>query len=62
VLWRAMGRGTRTRWQSRGLSVMLRRASTIMGPMVMLGTKRPSMESMWIQSAPASSTAFTCSG
>lgn len=49
-----------TKWQSRGLSVTGRSASTIRGPMVMLGTKRPSMTSMWIQSAPASSTALTC--
>src|SRR6266851_517540 len=31
------------------------------GPMVMLGTKRPSMTSTWIQSAPAASTARTSS-
>src|SRR5215211_7636293 len=31
------------------------------GPMVMLGTKRPSITSTWIQSAPAASTARTSS-
>src|SRR6516165_1308828 len=31
------------------------------GPSVMLGTKRPSMTSTWIQSAPAASTARTSS-
>lgn len=31
------------------------------GPMVMLGTKRPSMTSTWIQSQPALSIACTCS-
>lgn len=36
-----------TRWTSRGRSVMGRRAATTSGPMVMLGTKRPS----WQQSA-----------
>src|SRR5215475_523562 len=36
-------------------------ASTTSGPMVMLGTKRPSMTSTWIQSAPAASTARTSS-
>ena len=36
-------------------------ASTTTGPMVMLGTKRPSITSTWIQSAPAASTARTSS-
>ncbi len=49
-----------TRWQSRTLSVTGRSASTTRGPMVMLGTKRPSITSTWIQSAPATSTALTC--
>ena len=40
-----------------GASVALRTASTTSGPMVMLGTKRPSITSTWIQSAPAASTA-----
>src|SRR3954454_16646196 len=31
------------------------------GPMVMLGTKRPSITSTWIQSAPAASQARTSS-
>mmetsp|Transcript_22958 Transcript_22958/g.78164 ORF Transcript_22958/g.78164 Transcript_22958/m.78164 type:complete len:247 (+) Transcript_22958:184-924(+) len=43
------------------LSVTGRRASTTSGPMVMLGTKRPSITSMWIHSAPALSTACTSS-
>ena len=43
-----------------GRSVVGRMASTIKGPMVMLGTKRPSITSMWTQSAPATSMAFTC--
>ena len=30
------------------------------GPIVMFGTKRPSITSTWIQSQPANSTAFTC--
>jgi len=44
----------------RTLSVTGRSASTTRGPIVMFGTKRPSMTSMWIHSAPASSTALTC--
>lgn len=50
----------RTRCTSRGFSVTGRSASTTRGPMVMLGTKRPSMTSTWIQSHPASSMALTC--
>mmetsp|Transcript_2339 Transcript_2339/g.5114 ORF Transcript_2339/g.5114 Transcript_2339/m.5114 type:complete len:259 (+) Transcript_2339:173-949(+) len=45
---------------SSGLSVMGRSASTTSGPMVMLGTNRPSMTSTCTQSHPASSIAFTC--
>mmetsp|Transcript_5214 Transcript_5214/g.13762 ORF Transcript_5214/g.13762 Transcript_5214/m.13762 type:complete len:290 (+) Transcript_5214:342-1211(+) len=42
------------RWQSITASgYFLRSASTTSGPMVMLGTKRPSIASMWTQSAPA---------
>mmetsp|Transcript_21810 Transcript_21810/g.35300 ORF Transcript_21810/g.35300 Transcript_21810/m.35300 type:complete len:207 (-) Transcript_21810:17-637(-) len=47
------------RCTSNTLSVTGRSASTTRGPMVMLGTKRPSMVSMWIHSAPALSTAMT---
>jgi hypothetical protein len=49
------------RWASMGSRVTLRTASTTSGPMVMLGTNRPSMTSTWIQSAPAASTARTSS-
>ncbi len=38
-----------------------RSAFTTSGPMVMLGTKCPSMTSTWIQSQPAASTARTSS-
>src|SRR6185436_1743766 len=38
-----------------------RSAFTTSGPMVILGTKCPSMTSTWIQSAPAASTARTSS-
>src|ERR1700751_686045 len=47
------------RCTSTGFFVALRTASTTTGPIVMFGTKRPSMTSTWIQSAPASSTART---
>mmetsp|Transcript_100081 Transcript_100081/g.266009 ORF Transcript_100081/g.266009 Transcript_100081/m.266009 type:complete len:220 (+) Transcript_100081:396-1055(+) len=48
------------RWQSRKASgSFLRNASTTNGPMVMLGTKRPSMTSTWTQSAPAFRTSST---
>mmetsp|Transcript_7007 Transcript_7007/g.20662 ORF Transcript_7007/g.20662 Transcript_7007/m.20662 type:complete len:201 (+) Transcript_7007:606-1208(+) len=50
------------RWQSRTASgCALRRASTTSGPMVMFGTKRPSITSTWTQSAPAFSTSPTSS-
>lgn len=48
-----------TKCTSKGRSVTGRKASTTRGPMVMFGTKRPSITSTWIQSQPASSTAFT---
>src|SRR5215211_3050242 len=44
------------RWTSRGSLVMRRQVATINGPIVMLGTKCPSITSTWIQSAPAAST------
>src|SRR4029079_5688316 len=37
------------------------RSATILGPKVITGTKWPSMTSMWITRAPASSTSATCS-
>src|SRR5512141_635450 len=40
-----------------GSFVTLRTASTTSGPMVMFGTKRPSITSTWTTSAPAASTA-----
>src|SRR5215471_17107929 len=49
------------RWTLRGLAVERRMALSTTGPMVMLGTKRPSITSTWIQSAPAMSTARTSS-
>lgn len=57
---RQLAREARTRWQSSTLSVTGRSAATTSGPMVMFGTNRPSITSMWIHSAPATSTAFTC--
>src|SRR4051794_22640734 len=42
-------------WTSRA------RAATTLSPMVIGGTKCPSMMSTWIQRAPASSTVSTCS-
>mmetsp|Transcript_27073 Transcript_27073/g.77681 ORF Transcript_27073/g.77681 Transcript_27073/m.77681 type:complete len:303 (-) Transcript_27073:69-977(-) len=48
------------RWQSSSASgSFLRSASTTRGPIVMLGTKRPSITSTWTQSAPALSTSST---
>src|SRR6266481_2320377 len=44
-----------------GFAVERRMARSTTGPMVMLGTKRPSITSTWIQSAPAASTARTSS-
>ena len=49
------------RWTSSGRWVARRIAATTSGPMVMGGTKRPSMTSTWIQSAPAAVTARTSS-
>jgi hypothetical protein len=49
------------RWTSNGLAECGRSAFTTPGPMVMFGTKWPSMTSTWIQSAPASSMARTSS-
>jgi hypothetical protein len=43
------------------IAVCGRSAFTTAGPIVMLGTKWPSMTSMWIQSAPAASIARTSS-
>src|SRR5215469_11120066 len=45
----------------RGRRVAARTALTTTGPKVRFGTKRPSMTSTWIQSAPARSTARTSS-
>src|SRR5579872_3486711 len=45
------------RWQSNGKLESGRKSATTFGPQVRFGTKRPSMTSTWIQSAPASSTA-----
>ena len=44
-----------------GFCVQRRTASTTTGPIVIFGTKRPSITSTWIQSAPAASTARTSS-
>src|ERR1035437_1338086 len=49
------------RWQSRGSLVMGRRALTTGGPKVMLGTKWPSMTSMWTMVPPPRSAAATSS-
>lgn len=48
-----------TKCTSKGRSVTGRKASTTSGPIVIFGTKRPSITSTWIQSQPANSTAFT---
>src|SRR5579883_3165435 len=49
------------RWTSSGRRVAARMALTTGGPIVMFGTKQPSITSTWIQSAPALSTARTSS-
>src|SRR4051812_26149565 len=49
------------RWTSKGLVVCGRNALTTAGPIVMFGTKWPSITSTWIQSAPAASIARTSS-
>ena len=46
---------------SSGFFVRRRSAFTTSGPMVILGTKCPSITSTWIQSAPAASTDCTSS-
>jgi hypothetical protein len=43
------------------LLVALRKHETTTGPIVRFGTKRPSITSTWIQSAPAASAARTSS-
>src|ERR1051326_5321416 len=53
--------GAIIRCTSRSFGVLRRSALTTSGPMVMLGTKWPSITSTWIQSAPAASTARTSS-
>ena len=63
---RRTGRGTAStgaiiKWTSSGLAVCGRIAFTTAGPIVMLGTKWPSITSTWIQSAPAASIARTSS-
>src|SRR5207244_4517999 len=47
---------TSSRGTSRGSRVRLRIAATTTGPIVMLGTKRPSITSTWSWSAPPAST------
>src|ERR1035441_3122616 len=49
------------RWQSSGSLVMGRSALTMGGPKVMLGTKWPSMTSMWTMVPPPRSAAATSS-
>src|SRR5579863_6274599 len=49
------------RWASSGSRVQRRTASTTIGPIVMLGTKWPSMTSIWMRCAPAASASRTCS-
>src|SRR5215212_7842371 len=49
------------RWTSKGLAECGRIARTTSGPIVMFGTKCPSITSTWIQSPPAWSTARTSS-
>ena len=49
------------RCTSSGRAVARRSASTTRGPMVIGGTKLPSITSTWIQSAPAAATARTSS-
>ena len=58
---RKVSTGEIIRWTSNGFCVCGRSAFTTAGPMVRLGTKWPSITSMWIQSAPASSIARTSS-
>src|SRR5687768_13833105 len=49
------------RWTSTGSEVARRTASVTSGPIVICGTKCPSITSTWIQSAPACSASTTCS-
>src|SRR5215510_12463474 len=49
------------RWTSKGFLVTLRIPCITTGPKLILGTKCPSITSIWIQSAPASSMARTSS-
>ena len=49
------------RWQSSGSLVALRRLATTGGPIVILGTKCPSMMSTWITVPPPRSAAATSS-
>src|SRR5436853_270338 len=49
------------RCTSSGFAVTRRTASTTTGPIVRFGTKRPSITSTWIQSAPPAATARTSS-
>ncbi|AEH53145.1 hypothetical protein BCO26_1087 [Heyndrickxia coagulans 2-6] len=49
------------KWTSSGSFVTGRTAPTTSGPIVMFGTKWPSITSIWIQSAPPSSTSLISS-
>src|SRR5690242_1898687 len=49
------------RWASMGRRVQRRTAATTIGPMVMLGTKWPSMTSTWMRWPPPASASRTCS-
>ena len=53
----AGGGEKRDEWTSKGKGECGLSAPTTPGPIVMLGTKCPSMTSIWIRSAPASVTA-----
>jgi hypothetical protein len=62
--WKAARKGSAgaiIRCTSSGMETRWPMAFTASGPMVMLGTKRPSMTSTWSQSAPAASTAAASS-
>ena len=58
---RKLSTGEIIRWTSNGLALCGRSAFTTAGPIVRLGTKWPSITSIWIQSAPAASIARTSS-
>src|SRR5438270_14095210 len=49
------------KWTSSGTSVTLRKEATTGGPMVILGTKWPSMTSTWRTAPPPSMAAWTWS-